>query len=289
MPSLDAYLTTPPIKGLLAGHSGAGKTCSLVSLIAAGYPLCIVDLESSMAPLASMAAQWSLVDQLPRLTSVQTIAPQYSVVGEKLKADVGSAPVWSQILNLLMNWPGLGPIYNWPSEFVLVIDSLTALGNATLSANRAAIAAQSRGKSEAFGRDIGGAQDDLASLFDTLRAASVRCSVIITCHMEQYSTPDKGAVWFPNVPGKKLSPAVASFFDFGALLDVVPGSTGPQYRFTCLPNTAYGFLKSPAGPQVPQYLPTSYALGWMFERIRGTLGPSGLSFGALNPQQQGAA
>ena len=284
MTTLADFTTAGSVKILIAGDSGTGKTCSVAALLLAGYRLRILNLESSMQPLAAHAIRLGVPPAyFEALTDVVTIAPQYIFEDSKFRPDVVAAPVWSQIGHTIMNWPrpdgGVDPIYNWPATDVLVIDSLSAISQASLASNRALLARQNRGQApDAFGRDIGRAQDDIANFLDFIRADVIHCSIVLTAHMEM-----QGQVWYPAAPGKALAPRIARTFDFGARTEVAPGPQGPEFRMTCIPDTRYGWLKNTLGPIMPPFLPTHLALGWLFEAVKGTVGPSGVSFGALPP------
>lgn len=273
MPSLDTYLGTHPVKGLIGGRPGSGKTCLPISLLAAGYTLRVLDLESKISPLAHLAAQRGLYTQMQNQTDVITVAPTYGIDARKQQMQRDpQTPVWSIVQHLLMNWPGIGSISNMTNTDVLIIDSLSALGTAAVEAGRNELGT-------AHGRHIGAAQEGISLIFDMLRAESVRCHVLVNCHLQPIASGEYGSEYYPNVPGRQLSPMAAGYFDLGALVESRPGPEGPQYTFTCHPKSGYGYLKVPAAMvPIPQVLWSDVALGWLFEAILGRPGPSGLSF-----------
>ena len=275
MAPLNTYLHERPMKALIGGRSGTGKTCLALSLLQAGYRLNILDLESKIHPLAALAYNRGYGNYLEQLTDVQTIAPAFRSIGDKIGRDP-TFPVWSYIQQCLMNWPGKGSIYNWTGDDVLIIDSLTAIS----AASHAAAKIELSGSKDGWGRDIGMAQDAIETLFELLRADSVRCNVIVLCHLEPVQSTEYGTEMWPSLPGRKLAPKSANYFDIGGLTQSFPAANGLQeYSFTCFPRPGYGYLKCPETyVPVPPNLPSDIALGWLLEAIRRRPGPSGLTY-----------
>lgn len=101
-----------PIKGLLLGNSGAGKTGALASLAIAGYRLWIIDFDSGTNILRHLLKDHPNAQvQVKRYADVYGGAP--NVVPKKVQA-------WSQALNQVTKW---STEHN-TLEDILVIDSL---------------------------------------------------------------------------------------------------------------------------------------------------------------------
>lgn len=116
--------TSPPVKIIFMSHSGAGKTCALASLANAGYKVRIIDLDNGIDALLNIMKE-------RYKASIDNIA--YKTITEPMTIEAGQikpkkAEIWPGTLRLLQEWEGLGSPQKWGSDTVLVIDSLSRLG-----------------------------------------------------------------------------------------------------------------------------------------------------------------
>lgn len=120
MASIRNHTSTDVTKLLLVGDSGSGKTATLATLANAGYNLRILDFDDGLAILPEFLLD-SAVDRVSFVT---------------LKDPIGKADAFRKSANLIGNWKDgdedFGPVNKWTSKDVLVIDSLTLMGEAAL-------------------------------------------------------------------------------------------------------------------------------------------------------------
>lgn len=213
-----------PVKMLLLGESGAGKTCALASLVRSGYHVRVIDLDNGTMPLRALASE--------------APAGSLSVVPltEKMRAVKGriipvSASVWTRATDLLSHWKtpeglDLGPVDKWDEQCVLAIDSLSVLGTAAMNhhlAMNGALGAIRTGYD--YTRDIGAAQSYIKSLIELLYDSSIRANIVIITHLswskadgtmpseeEKKQKPPPVLLGFPNVIGKAIGPTIPRYF-----------------------------------------------------------------------------
>lgn len=208
MPSILEDVANPA-KILLIGKSGAGKTGSLASLVAAGYRLRIIDTDKGVRPLRSLltdgrypyakivkdqgidlttAVRFIPIDLKMKLRTITTKLPNGNSKTETLLAPV-EAKAWAQILGMLDHWKeedgtDLGPLSSWDTRDVLVIDSFSTLAKCVYYFSQSMngrLGARDQGYD--YQRDIGEAQSQLTRLLELLYASSIPCNVIIITHI----------------------------------------------------------------------------------------------------------
>lgn len=221
------------VKAMLVGFPGTGKTGSIAALANAGYNVRIIDLDGNLDPLLEYCTPEGLENVEIRSFS------------EKLKNKPGmlvpSGPptVFNDVMKLLDEWAytdpdgtevDLGPVGAWGPKDVLVIDSLTALGVASM---RRIIYTQGRTDKGPRIRDWGLAQTDQDAVMEVLGSAIIPCNVLVTAHLKLIGPPQvedddstdqkqqKDKIqqlvphkFFPSALGRALPPEIAKHFPF---------------------------------------------------------------------------
>ena len=121
-----------PVRMLLTGYPGAGKTGALASLVDAGYKLRILDFDGNPESLAQFADPKMLhnVDVLPL---EENIGEAGGYVGVK-----GQPTAFAKAFKAIDNWKyeedgetvDLGKSKEWGDDTIVVVDGLTGLGRA---------------------------------------------------------------------------------------------------------------------------------------------------------------
>jgi hypothetical protein len=247
MPSANDYDDSKePIKIILMGDTGAGKTGALASLAAAGYNLRILDLDNGMPILLGKNGYLRnplspYVKQSPDCAS----RVQYMTLTEKTKNINGqlfpaSATAWAKTMELLSHWKekdskgevvvDLGPVVSWTEKDILVIDSLSMLSIAAMNFHLAMNGAlmQVRDGYNAQ-RDMNRAQDMIRKFLIMLYDSSIKCNVVLIAHIKfsneitvrraeegdkdasqaNYGTPQG----YPNAIGAALGPQIGRWFN----------------------------------------------------------------------------
>lgn len=211
MPSLSAHHSTDLVKLLALGDAKSGKTGSLVSLVAAGYKLRILDFDNLLDIL-----RYKILEVCPdKIDNVE-----FRSLRDKTKAGPtgviinGKPKAWMDAIRMLDSWKyddvDLGVPGTWGPDCILVIDSLSRLCDAAYDFHESIIP---RGKSGDFdGRAVyGSAQDDVEKLLGMLTSDSFATNVLVICH-GVYQENDEGIKIFPQGVGKKLSPKIPTYF-----------------------------------------------------------------------------
>ena len=107
------------------GHSGAGKTGGLTSLVKAGYKLRILDLDNGLD---------ALVNHIKAECPDKLASVDYETVRDGIKGSTTGIKTTSKafvkVASLLDKWSDGTIPSEWGPEYILVLDSLTALGRA---------------------------------------------------------------------------------------------------------------------------------------------------------------
>lgn len=241
-----------PVKVLLIGQNGTGKTGSLASLVVAGYNLRIIDTDKGVKPLRSLLTHpnYPYSTQIKKLGIDLSAAVQYVPFSiplayravqhkedgkssmEKILAPT-NASAWPKVLELLDEWKdngeSLGKITTWDIKSVLVVDSFSTLAMMAyyfIQQLNGRLGAREDGYD--FQRDVGAAQAQLRRLLELLFNDMIRCNVVVISHIttidnskgfnqspEQRARNNEqvDAKGFPSAIGRALSPHMGKYFN----------------------------------------------------------------------------
>lgn len=206
MPTLSEPSSSTPVKLLLMGDSGTGKTGSLISLVKAGYQLRILDADNK---LVTGILPHLVRDQCPdKMKNIQ-----YEVVRNKWKASDqgptlgGVAPAFAKMVKLLDKWSDGSRPSDWGLDTICVVDSLSFVADAAFEY------AQSMNPGAKEPRQwFYSAQQLVENLLAMLTAESFATHLIVITHVVWVERPD-GLRGYPNSIGKALAPTLPSYFD----------------------------------------------------------------------------
>lgn len=194
-----------PIKALILGDSGTGKTGSLWSLAAAGFKLKICDFDANHGILTT-----ALGNNQEAIDNVSV-----EVFRDRLKTNIagfldGNPVAWSDFLKAMNKWPDGGSLAEWGTDTVLVIDTLTSVGKAALH--------KAQKLESKFGRlpeiqHYHTAMVQIEGLLNNLASDQTQCHVLILTHID-YQKSELGAMFgLPMAIGEKLCPKVPIYFN----------------------------------------------------------------------------
>lgn len=268
MPSLDK-IVSQPIKLMLIGDPGSGKTGSLASLANAGYEVRIYDLDNGVEVLGDYLTNpkgpygkdaWKNI-------KYQTITEN----NVNLSALTNSVPKGATVLNRLFSqlnhWKtedeDLGPITSWGPNVVLVIDSLTLMGKAALNFSQV----QNAGNSKVDPRmHFFHAQDWIESAAMKLYGTDVKCNVIINTHISWIGDEvDKTLHGYPMTIGRALSGKIGRYFNTILMMKTI----GTQRRIYTSSISSVE-LKSAAPLRLKPYYDISQGLAEIFKDLKPT-------------------
>lgn len=212
MASLADHQSNSYTKLLLLGDAKSGKTGSLVSLVAAGYKLRILDFDNLLDIL-----KYKILEECPNLiNNVEfcTLRDKYKAGAQGVVID-GKPKAWLDAIKMLDNWKyedvDMGKPCEWGSDTILVIDSLSRLCDAAYDFHESIIP---KGRSGDYdGRAVyGNAQDDVEKVLAMLVSKGFATNLIVICHGTYMDLPDGTKKIFPQSVGKKLSPKIPEYF-----------------------------------------------------------------------------
>ena len=313
-----------PIKMLLVGDSKAGKTGALASLLLAGYNLRVIDLDNGSDVLLGVGAvkaarsayaegptSWRLTLRNGAALDVQTCTdgtvklPKTQIVAGKPVTGHVLAPdgtAWDKALGQFHFWPEFGPVETWQDDTVLVIDSLSFLGQAALNW---VMKLNGRLGAKPFDTDYGDAQALIKGVLGTLFNVELRCHVIVITHLDyrggslfkesadrpnrpapkpdhnDLSTVEKA---YPMTLGKAMNNTVGRYFNTLFLVKTIGSGAGTR-RVICTSNTNAGTAQIDLASidlDVPAQLPIETGLADYFTAVKGPLAPR-----AATPQTEG--
>lgn len=217
MPSLSKHRSTTLTKLLALGDAKVGKTTSLVSLVAAGYKLRILDMDNLLDSLVAKIRE-TCPDKLDNVEA-RTIRDKRKMTDLGPMLD-GPAKAFTTAIKMLDNWKytaddgeviDLGKPYTWGEDTILVVDSLSRLCDAAYDWAEQMVP---RGKGGDFdGRAVyGNAQDAVENTLATLTSDSFGTNVIVICHGTYMDIPNDKPKIFPQGIGQKLSPKIPQYF-----------------------------------------------------------------------------
>jgi hypothetical protein len=217
MTKLSAHQSNDCTKILLLGDAKSGKTGSLVSLVAAGYKLRVLDFDNLLDIL-----KYKILDECPAMidnVEFRTLRDKYKAGAQGSILD-GKPQAWVNAIRMLDNWKytdedgaevDLGKPALWGPDTILVVDSLSRLCDAAYDFHESIIP---RGKSGDYdGRAVyGNAQDDVEKVLAMLTSRGFATNLIVIAHGIYQDLPDGTTKIFPQGVGQKLSPKIPQYF-----------------------------------------------------------------------------
>lgn len=212
------------MKILNLGDSGGGKTGALATLINTGlYEFFIIDFDNGLDILLEYVKP-EFLDKVHFVTCTDPLTP--GTQGPKSK---GVPKGFSTAMRMLDKWQEeggkpLGGVLSWGPDVVVVIDSLTMLGE---SAMRYTLSLNGRAGEHPWQSDWGEAMERQQRVLEMLYSTSVKCHVIVNAHilkstkMAVITKPDGKEIQvevetdkgFPSALGKKLPPKIGRYFN----------------------------------------------------------------------------
>jgi hypothetical protein len=299
MPDFSSPQQPGPIKLLYLGHTGVGKTGSLCSLAAAGYNVRILDLEAGtdiirdylLNPTSpyrkASPGVWTQEQAdtvLQRIRAV-TITEQYLIQGTKA---IPRGDAWMKMNGQLNNWidgdDKPGNIAKWSENDVLVIDGLSQLSriamNWHLVVNNRAAEGPRVGSSGS--NDYTAAYKMIRDFLDLLKSETIRCHVVMICHIRFIADADTASraqtntsgkrdydlKGFPQTVGPMLSPEIGQYFNHTLRAKSIGSGPGVQ-RVIVTNNDESVDLKSSAPLRVKKQYNLGTGLAEYFRDVRG--------------------
>lgn len=260
MPTLSAtHNSGKPVKLLLIGESGSGKTGSLVSLVKAGYKLRILDLDNGLDALVHqvMAECPDLIGSI----SYMSFRDNYKATptGPMIQ---GQPKAFTGAVTALDKWEDGSKPSEWGIDTILVIDSLTALGRASLAwARNMNLSAR---EPRQWYNAAGTALEDVIA---TATGESFGSNLIVITHIDFVETASGVMQGFASSIGKALHAKLPRYFNTMLALERTGQGTQVKRVLRTVP-TALLTLKNPAPMKLGAEYPISDGLAKIFAALK---------------------
>ena len=235
--TLASYASSRTVKAMAVGFPGTAKTGSLACLANAGYSLRVIDLDGNHDPLLEYIEpeNYKNVHLVVLKDRMRFMPGDKATPGGLVPA--GAPKAFETALRLFDRFKyktldgeeiDLGPVSTWGTNDVLVVDSLTAMGEAAMART---LFLQGRTGMTKREKDWGLAQADQDNYCDLLSTAP--CHVIVTAHLKligpkDIRSDDSSEVkeqkekaqqivpfrLYPSALGRALPPTIARHFAF---------------------------------------------------------------------------
>lgn len=259
MPSLTEHKSSTITKLLLIGDSGSGKTGSLVSLIEAGYKLRILDLDNGLDSLVAFARH-RCPDKLANI--------DYETRRDKYKSTpsgpiiAGTPKAFTQSMSLMTKWTDESDPAEWGPEYILVLDSLTALGRAAFEWAKGMAPAVKDPRQWFYT-----AQRAVEDVIALLSSEAFGTNVIIISHITYLELADGTQRGYPSAIGTALSKHVAKYFNTLVLCQSTGSGTNVKRRLHTLPTSLID-LKNPVPFKMEAAYDIDEGMAKIFETLR---------------------
>jgi len=259
MTSLAEHQSSQFTKILYIGNSSTGKTGSLVSLVADGYKLRILDLDNGLDSLKAYVKK-QCPDKLGNI-DYETQRDSYKVANGQLVLN-GPAKAFANSVKLLDKWSDESTPAEWGPDTIFVLDSLTRLGDAAFEWAKA-MNPGAKDPRQWYGQAQAGVESVLSMLTDPRFATNV----IVISHVKVSELPDGTVKGYVSAIGQALGATIPTYFNTLVLAESAGSGDNVKRKIKTVP-TSLVDLKTPAPFAVPKDLPLETGLSTLFKTLK---------------------
>lgn len=176
------------LKLMISGFPKSGKTGSIVALLDAGFEVGLLDFDGNPDPLLSFTKP-EMLNNLSIVTcqDILGFGQGPTQKGKEFVQIQNEPTALRKGLLALNNWTKAdpehdwGPVRSWGTNRVLVLDSLTSMGDAAFERIRFI---NNRGRGTTYDSDFGAAMDDQSATLAKLMSSEYHCHVICMAHLK---------------------------------------------------------------------------------------------------------
>jgi len=260
-----------PVKILLLGDPGSGKTGSLASLVKAGYNLRIMDFDNGTEILRNLLTpeQYATCSIIPlqdrRLAKKIPVMEGQNIRGYKVSAIPVKAEAWQKAVDLICtDWKdgdkSFGNVYSWTCQDILVFDSLT---HAWRTALNFILAINNRLGQNPTQPEWGTVQGMILDVLSTFFDASIKCNVIVCAHIAYDTDQNEILHGLPAGPGRALNREIGTYFNH----TIRAATIGSKHSIVTQSDGVVE-LKSAAPGKIKQTYPIETGLADYFAAVR---------------------
>lgn len=208
MPAFSEHTSNTLVKVLCASDSGAGKTGACAVLADAGLNLRFLDFDNGLSVLKGYLKNKAALE---RIHYVDQLQDEMQLLAGRV--GIKKASAFQRAMDALDKggeayWGApIPPLVQWTQRDVLIIDSLSMAGRASL---QMVMNANGAGMKAPEIQHYGTAMDNIEKWLQILCGSSVKCHVIINTHITNIEGTAK---LYPEALGSKLSPKIGRYFD----------------------------------------------------------------------------
>jgi hypothetical protein len=211
----------PPVKVLLLGDPGGGKTGSLASLVKAGYNVRIMDFDNGTEILRNLLtpeeyARCSIIPLQDRRGAKKLpVMEGQNIKGYTVRAIPVRADAWQKAIDLICtDWKddgkSYGSLYSWTSKDVIVLDSFTHMWRAALNF---ILAINNRLGQNPTQPEWGTCQGMMLDVLSTFFDATIKCNVVCCAHIAYDTDQNEILHGLPSGPGRALNKEIGTYFN----------------------------------------------------------------------------
>lgn len=254
MPTLDNHQSSSFTKLIYIGDSGTGKTGSLVSLVAAGYKLKILDMDNGLDFLVA-AIRKECPDKLSAV-EYETYRDEYRATkaGPMIK---GGARAFVDALTKLEEWSKIED-----PNTIFVLDSGSAFGRSAFEWAKGMNPMSKDPRQWYFA-----AQQGVETTIAMLTGEEFRMNVIIISHVNYKEIVEGVNKGYANFVGSALGPTIPKYFNTMILAESIGAGKNTKRRIKTLP-TGVIDLKI-ANPTADAEYPLETGLATIFSTLKG--------------------
>lgn len=245
------------VKVLCASDSGSGKSGSLASLVDAGLNLRILDFDNGLSVLKGFVKNKA---NLANVHFVDRLQDEVKLVAGRI--GISKAPAFQRAMDALDKggkdyWGAdIPPLKDWTARDVLVVDSLTMAGRASL---QMVMQANAAGLKSPEIQHYGTAMENIEKWIQMITSSAVPCHVIVNTHVTNI---EGDARLYPDALGSKLPPKVGRYFDNVVAIRL----TGGKRVFLTQKD---GLLPLKTAVPLPESIPIDEGWKVIFEKVTG--------------------
>ncbi len=259
MAKASSFIQDKPLRMLLIGNSGAGKTGSLISLLRAGYTIRMLDMDNNCDSLIELCKHEnpSLLEKL----DVVSLRDKFRA-SQTMGVEVAGQPrAFVDMLKLLNKWDDGSVPAEWGRDTVFVIDTLNSVGRAAFH-----WAKGMNPTSKDPRQWYAAGQDTLKTLLEMVTSPDFHPHVIVTSHIDLVEMPDGTVQGFASSLGKALGPQIAKTFPSLILCEKKGAGKNVRRTISTVP-TALLDLKNPKPFALEDSYPLDTGMATIFEKL----------------------
>lgn len=261
MAKISATAERKPVRMLLVGNSGSGKTGALISLLRAGYTIRMLDMDNNVDSLVQLCLRENpaLLDRLD-VISIRDKFRASQMTGVEVD---GQPKAFVEAVNFMRKWDDGSTPGQWDRKTIFALDTLTSFSWAGL------LWAKGMNPSAKDARQwYATAGETLKNYLQLITSPAFNPHVIVLSHVNLVDMPDGSVKGFASALGKALGPEIPKVFS--TMIEASVKGTGQSVKRTIqtMPSALLD-LKNPIPWALEKELPLDTGLATIFSRLLG--------------------